>query len=301
MGDKLRNLRPTIAMWTFATVASILTGCALDAPSGICALRSDEIRVFPLEGTTEVPPNVVVRILLSERNAPEIDPFLVDNFDGTTIPATVLEIPTKFGTVLEVVSDFELPPNSTIAIELVDRVTNDVVGVSVFETGVFSETGPPTAEGPVVIGAIPASDRQCCGADGCRDGTAVSTPSVLGNIPGPQLVLLDVEEVSATACGSSARLVDVIPVVQEGNAGNGLDAETDRTLSGCFQVTVRDQYGRIGQPDGVVCTEGFVFEPGSGQNCNSRSGCEGAPNSPLPTVILGAMLIAFGWRRRRSC
>lgn len=280
-------------------LALMLGACVEPIPPSICELTEGEVLVFPVDFTSDVPTNAVVRVLVAGRAA-DLDVFLIEEDTGYEVAGRLIELPTVYGDVLELQPDYLLEPDWDYRIEVVDRF-GDLVDVSEFRTGAYEDDGPPTVEGRVDLVPVTASERACCSGRACKEGTLIEVPAPERESFHPQLILLEVSELYNDYCGPASAPADTVPVVFAWDGSSRLLAETDRILTGCFEVVVVDQALRTGNPDGVVCTRGYSWDPApvnpdcvgppSGCSCRAAS----SPSRPLWALILGLWLV---WRRR---
>ncbi len=278
-----------------------LAGCALTDPTAICELADHEVRIFPVDTTADVPVNVAPRALLSASRAAAVDAVLIEEISGEPVSVSVIETATEFGTVLELLPLSDLAAATEFRVELVDRSTGVPEASSLFVTGGGPELALASASGDSIVQAVAKGDRECCGPSGCRDGSVVTVPAIDRGGFWPHLMLLEIEEAFNDQCGAASRLLAVVPVLHESAARTSLVAETDRVLSGCFRVVVRDQLGSAGEPGGVVCSDGFRWEPRApSEECRQPTGCALGPPGPSRTggglLLLTLATIAF--RRR---
>jgi uncharacterized protein (TIGR03382 family) len=266
----------------------------------ICELRPHEAVVFPSDGATDAPLNLVVRVLTGAAGG--LDVVLTRLGDPAPVSSRLSVTRSGFGNVLELRPDVDLAPAAQYLVAVADG--RGPVTSARFTTGLSVAEGPPTDHGPVRLEPVAAQDRACCAGDGCREGTRVTVPALPAEALRPQLVLLEIDELYNDACGPAARPVGTVPVVQETSHDRELSAETDLRLAGCYEVTVIDQANRVGQPSGPECTPGFSWRPANQRaDCRAGGGCDcqaGAPGGGAALGWLALTVLWLGWRRRQG-
>lgn len=291
---------------TFTLVAALLiagAGCADTARPSICDVAPDELVIFPSDQVS-VPPNVVIRVLAG-RAADDLGVVLARADGGPQEPGTATLFVTSFGDVLEFTPTFALDSDTRYRVDVVEPL-GDVVATTFFTTGTFGEPHISAgASGEVFIEGIAGEDRGCCTGGGCADGTVVQLPPLDGDNYAPQLLLLTVDERYNDACGAQRAQVGVIPVVWEGPSTQGVIAESDLILEGCFEVGIVTQTLREVHPGGVVCTPGHSFTPlppTAACHTSAGGGCHAASGGARPVSAALLALLLLGWllRRRRA-
>lgn len=267
---ELRGLESLVCVWL--ACLWLLGAAACSTTPDICSLGPRELVVFPVDGARDVPVDTLVRVLVGSRAGGLRVALRQDEAAAQPEDATVEVVSTTFGDVLELRTRLELQPDTAYVAEVFD--SSSIIASSRFSTdAAVSGSSLLDDLSRLVVGPLARSERECCTGSGCRAGTLVG----IGDPPrdledDAQLLLLDVFEVFDDRCGIGRALVDTIPHVFDGE--RTIEAETDRSLTGCFELELTDMRGRVAPGDGVVCSPGFTFEPRAPDpSCRRAGGC----------------------------
>ena len=280
----------------------LVAGCnAVEPPPpDICELGGGELVIFPDDADRTVPTSVIIRIL-SGGSVNTLDVGLFDEHD-LQLSGTATLIPTDVGDLLEWVPLFSLAPNARYRLEVMEF--DQLVATSTFTTESSSSSEDPITSALEFL-PLSGDERRCCSGDTCRDGTAIHFQALPDNHMQPQLALVVINEVVNTRCGPSSREIGVLPVVIVGDEvdHNGIFAETDLILDGCYDIDLITQTGTaytLG--DGTTCADGQPFVPSvPAADCTTTQGgchCQTGTQAPLGATVWLGLGVWLATRRR---